>query len=460
MFWCRLEGKAVDPANLDDGVIWIAEDITERKRAETELRQHQDHLEELVRARTVELQETSSYLNNLLDHANAPIIVWDPSLRITRFNHAFEKLTGRRAGEVLGRELGFLFPPDRKQECLEQIHRTLAGECWETVEIPIQHVDGAVRTLLWNSASLFEEDGTTVSSTIAQGQDITERKMMEADSLQHQKMESIGQLAAGIAHEINTPVQYIGDNARFLKEAVEDLEPLWSKYDELEAAVRAGKIDTALADEVDALREEADLEYFREQAPRAIDHALEGVSRVATIVRAMKDFSHPGPAEMTPTNLNRAIESTVTVCRNEWKYRADLEMDFDESIPTVTCVPGEINQVILNMVVNAAHAIGDEVGKESGNKGKITVATRAEGDRVKISIGDTGSGIREEHRSRIFDPFFTTKDVGKGTGQGLAIAYNVIVKKHGGKIDFETEVGKGTTFHIHLPVSNGPGAGQ
>jgi signal transduction histidine kinase len=183
--------------------------------------------------------------------------------------------------------------------------------------------------------------------------------------------------------------------------------------------------------------------------PRAIEQALDGARRVAKIVRAMKEFSHPDMADKTATDLNRAIESTVTVARNEWKYVCEVSTDFDENLPPVVCYAGEVNQVILNLIINAAHAIKQAV--KEGEKGQIKIATRLKGDFAEISISDTGTGIPEEIRTRVFEPFFTTKEVGKGTGQGLALAHSVVVKKHQGKIWFETEVGRGTTFFIHLP---------
>lgn len=272
--------------------------------------------------------------------------------------------------------------------------------------------------------------------------------------VQARKLESIGQLAAGIAHEINTPTQYVGDNIRFLQEGFEDLDRLVGKYQELAGACKEGDgVDDVLR-QVAETAKEIDLEYLREEIPSAIAQGLEGVERVANIVRAMKEFSHPGSDEKTPTDMNKAMENTVTVARNEWKYVADLEMDFDETLPPVPCLPGEMNQVILNMIVNASHAIADVVGDAANGKGTITIRTRKEKDWALIRIEDTGAGIPEEIRSRIFDPFFTTKEVGKGTGQGLSIAHNVIVEKHGGAIDVESEMGKGTAFVIRLPLEN------
>ncbi|MFZ0136097.1 MAG: ATP-binding protein [Candidatus Sulfotelmatobacter sp.] len=282
-------------------------------------------------------------------------------------------------------------------------------------------------------------------------EDITESKLLRGQLLQAQKLESVGQLAAGIAHEINTPTQYIGDNVRFLKDAFQDLKSLVTKYDVLLAAATANTLSCENVAEVAAEVERVDAGYLLEEIPKAIEQTLEGVTRVSQLVSAMKEFSHPGTKEKTPLDLNHAIQSTITVARNEWKYVADVETEFDPSLPLVSCQPGEFNQVILNLIVNAAHAIAEVVGKNGSQKGKIKVQTRDCQEWVEIRIQDTGSGIPEKARARIFDPFFTTKKIGKGTGQGLAIARSVVVDKHDGSIHFETEEGKGTTFIIRLP---------
>jgi len=275
---------------------------------------------------------------------------------------------------------------------------------------------------------------------------------LQSQLAQAQKLESIGQLAAGIAHEINTPTQFIGDNTRFLQDAFGDLRGLLVKYAQLAEAGRTGSVTPEILADVDAAAKEVDLDYLNEQVPLAIAQALEGVGRVANIVRAMKDFSHPGGEGMEVVDLNRAIESTITVARNEWKYVAEMVTDFDPALPFVVCQIGDFNQVILNIVINAAHAIAGVVGDGAAGKGTITVSTRRDGDWAEIRIRDTGTGIAPEHRSKVFDHFFTTKEVGRGTGQGLAIAHAVIAEKHGGTITFETETGKGTTFVIRLPI--------
>ena len=282
--------------------------------------------------------------------------------------------------------------------------------------------------------------------------DITDRKLMESQLTQAQKLESIGQLAAGIAHEINTPTQYIGDNTKFLQDGFGDLCKLIEKYAGLLEACKAGNVSADLIREIEETEKKADLEYLMEEIPRAIEQSLEGVDSVAKIVRAMKEFSHPGTEEKVPIDINKAIESTVTMSKNQWKYVADVVTNFDTSLPLVKCLPSEINQVILNIVVNAAHAIGDVVGKSGDKKGIITISTVQDGNCVVIRIQDTGTGIPELARTKIFDPFFTTKEVGKGTGQGLAISHDIVVKKHGGTITFDTEMGKGTAFNIRLPV--------
>lgn len=294
-------------------------------------------------------------------------------------------------------------------------------------------------------------------STIAR--DISERKRAEAErsqmeiQLRHaQKLESIGQLAAGIAHEINTPTQYIGDNTRFLEDAFVDINKVLAQYDKLLQAAKVNALSPELITEVEGTVRNADVPYLMEEMPKAIQQSLEGVGRVAKIVRAMKEFSHPGTSEKTPTDLNHVIESTLTVSRNEWKYVAEMVTDFDLKLTPVPCLPGEFSQVILNLVVNAARAIADVVGDGGNGKGTIKVTTRRCGDRAEIRTSDTGTGIPEKARAKIFDPFFTTKAVGKGTGQGLAIARSVVVDKHGGTIAFETETGKGTTFIITLPL--------
>ncbi len=237
----------------------------------------------------------------------------------------------------------------------------------------------------------------------------------------------------------------------FLQQAFDDLRPLL----EADQMVCEGQSSACPADLAEFLRgaiDPSDLSYYLQEVPGAVERALEGIDRVSQIVRAMREFSHPGSKNKAPADLNRAIASTITVARNEYKHVADVSTNFDANLPPVICLAGEVNQVVLNLLVNAAHAIADATGNGKTRKGTITVSTRRDGGFAEIRVADTGSGIPEEIRSRVFDPFFTTKEPGKGTGQGLSLAHSVIVEQHGGTIHFETQMGTGTTFIIRLPL--------
>jgi two-component system, NtrC family, sensor kinase len=277
------------------------------------------------------------------------------------------------------------------------------------------------------------------------------RLLEESQLVQAQKLESIGQLAAGVAHEINTPIQYVGDNFRFVSDSFLEIDRVLAQYARLLESVKGTESLSNLVAEVEQTIADADLAYLLEEIPQAIRQCNEGIERVAHIVKAMKEFSHPGSHRMKPVDLNYAIESTLTVCRNEWKYVAEMVTDLDPALPPVRCLAGELKQVILNLVINAAHAIAE--AKKTDSLGRILVSTRQNGEAVEIRVGDNGVGIPAAIQSRIFDPFFTTKEVGKGTGQGLAIARNVVVKKHAGTLSFETQEGNGTTFLIQIPIN-------
>jgi two-component system NtrC family sensor kinase len=292
----------------------------------------------------------------------------------------------------------------------------------------------------------------TVRDLTAQKKVEKEKQLMDMHLRQSQKLESIGQLAAGIAHEINTPTQYVGDNTRFLKDAFNGIFSVLRNQEKLLAAAKQSALTPESFAQNDALIIASDLEYLCKQVPQAISETLEGIDRVSKIVGAMKEFSHPGGREKSLADLNQAIVSTVTVARNEWKYVADLTTSLEPNLPLIPCFLGEFNQVILNLVVNAAHAIEDVIKKQPGTKGRITIHTRRDGDQVEVRVSDTGTGIPAAHRQKVFEPFFTTKGVGKGTGQGLSIVYSNIVKRHGGTVSFETETDRGTTFIIRLPV--------
>jgi signal transduction histidine kinase len=259
----------------------------------------------------------------------------------------------------------------------------------------------------------------------------------------------VGRLAAGIAHEINTPVQFVGDSVEFLCGAHRDLFDLVDEWRLAQAALAAGEPVPPVLERVHAAEERSDLPYLLDNVPKAFARSHEGLGRITEIVRSMKDFAHRDGREKQPVDLNRAILGTLTIARGEYKHVAELVTELGE-LPPVVCHRGEISQVVLNLVVNASHAVADAVGK-NGGRGRITVRSRLEDDEITIEVADTGMGIPETVRARIFEPFFTTKEVGRGTGQGLAIARSVVCQ-HGGDLSFDTETGVGTTFRIRLPL--------
>ncbi len=281
---------------------------------------------------------------------------------------------------------------------------------------------------------------------------LKELSLAQAQLLQAQKLESIGQLAAGVAHEINTPTQYVADNVGFVKTASASLFNLLDKALAAVDAARPLAADEAAFAELDALLKRTKVDFLRNQVPGALDESLEGLGHVAKIVSALKEFSHPSNDEKETADIREIIDTAITVARNEWKYVADIDTRFDDNLPDVPCLRDMIGQVILNLVVNAAHAITDTLQEGVRNKGRIEVAATRAGDCVEIRVRDDGGGIPAGIRDRIFDPFFTTKPVGKGTGQGLAIVYSTIVDKHQGEVLCESEEGVGTCFILRFPI--------
>lgn len=277
---------------------------------------------------------------------------------------------------------------------------------------------------------------------------------LSVENFTAQKMEAIGQLAAGIAHEINTPTQYIGDNTTFLQGAFKDFLSLLEDYKKLSNLAQNNSLFTDALRGIEDKSKKIDLDYLVSEIPTAIKQSLEGIERVSGITKAMKEFSHPGSQEAAPANLNQNIQSTVTVCRNEWKYVADVKLELEPNLPEVPCCVGEINQVVLNMIINATHAISDKFEKGKKGKGLINIKTSRDSEWVTIKISDNGAGISEKNKQRIFEPFFTTKGVGKGTGQGLMLSFAIIKEKHKGTLSFDSKEGEGTTFLIGLPINS------
>ncbi|MGD9290773.1 MAG: ATP-binding protein [Desulfobacterales bacterium] len=374
--------------------------------------------------------------------------------KIVFWNLMAEKVFGAKANDVVGRPLdkcGVVCDWDKIFNGISQSRSK--GQTIRLDDIGF-HRPGIEKGYIGITIQPFIGDDKRIWRTAIMGADITDRKKLELHLQQSHKMEAIGQLAAGIAHEINTPTQFVGDNTRFFQDAFDDLLKIINIYREI---LDVAKLEHLSKERIMATEErikDLDLDYLEEEIPIAIRHTLKGVGRIAKIVQAMKIFAHPGGEEKEPVDINSEIEKTITISRNEWKYIAELETDFDQSLSLVPCFQAELNQVILNLIVNAAHAIA-EANKDSLDEvGRISIETRREGNWAKIYISDTGAGIPQEIRHKIFDLFFTTKDPGKGTGQGLAISHSVIVEKHKGKIEMESQEGKGTTFIISLPLSS------
>jgi len=388
------------------------------------------------------LKENEAFMDTILKGIKAAIIIIDPiSRRIKSMNDEAVRLLQFESTNYINmhydgfENLADIFVPFDQNS---------------SSEVLIQHPDGtkipAGKTVLkvtWH--------GKPRQAVILF--DITEQKTLERQLSIAQKLESIGSLAAGIAHEINTPIQYIGDNARFLMQTFDAFMQMIEVAQSLADKKPGDKGFNDVFEQFTEKVKDADLSFIKEEVPAAINQSIEGVDRVASIVRAMKKFSHPDREDKQPIDINSAIENTITITRNEWKYYSEISTDFDDTLPYVPCYPGDLNQVILNILVNAAQAVESKM-KNTGGKGKINISTQNLGNAVRIVIKDTGGGIPEAIRHKVFDPFFTTKEIGKGTGQGLAISHQIIVKKHSGRIYFEVDNDCGTAFIIEIPIEN------
>ncbi len=398
------------------------------------------------------------HLRTILDTASEGFVSIDQKGIVRAFNQSAARMFGYQAEEVLGQNVSMLMPlaeADNHDDYIAQYLRS-----------GIRKVVGLRREL-----EGLRKDGTQFPMELALGEvplegghiftailrDLTKQKQLQSELAQAQKLESIGQLAAGVAHEINTPMQYVCDNIEYLSDCSEQLFAVIESYRDNLFSVEQAKNWPDRQREISEIIDRTQFNSIREQVPLAITESLEGARRVINIVRAMKEFSHPGGNEKSPVDLNQAIHSAATITRNRWKYVADLKLDLDGQLPHVMCLPAEINQVLLNLLVNAADAVVDKFANATQEKGLITVRTQCAGDEVAIEVEDTGCGIPDHLQGRIFDPFFTTKEVGKGTGQGLTICYNVVVNKHSGSITVHSQLGVGTKFRVTLPIGDGMG---
>ena len=392
------------------GYAGLGKDVTEREKAEQRV--------EIAQRR----------MTDAVESLNEGFALFDPSGRFVMSNRSFVKLVASVGGKAgFGKSIVDIVA------ALGAGATAARARCWDMPDASCASFEAEAAA---GRSIAVTERRTREGGIVAIWIDVTERRdaerartALEAELRQSQKLDSLGTLAGGIAHEINTPTQYVGDNVRFLKSAFSDL---------------AAAVDSLRRGETPA-----DLEFLLSEAPLAIEQSLDGIERIRQIVAAVKEFSYPDAKEKAPADLHVAINTTLTVSRNQWKYVADVETRFAPDLPQVPCHIGEINQVVLNLVVNAAHAIE---AKGEG-RGLITISTRRDGDFAELVFADTGTGVPREIADRIFDPFFTTKPPGKGTGQGLSISRTIVIKKHGGTMTLRSEPGSGAEFTIRLPLS-------
>ncbi|MEK6663049.1 MAG: PAS domain S-box protein [Pseudomonadota bacterium] len=451
----------LDEAGLPYQYVSIRTEITQIKEAQASLQRGKEELERLVVERTGELSEQLHFSTELMEVLPTPLYFKDKHGIYLGVNKAWEEFFGIRREAIVGKVLDVIYP---QAKAVAAKHAAMDQELWrhpgrQSYEISIPVADGKLRDTLYNKATFTKADGS-VAGLVGSIVDFTERKQAEVELklryeevrelndklkeaqnqlLQSEKMASVGQLAAGVAHEINNPIGYVYSNLGTLEEYVQDLFSMVASYEELEPVIADGEV----LERVRAAREKIDLKFLRDDTRALMSETREGITRVKKIVQDLKDFSRiDATDEWHWADLQKGIDSTLNIVWNELKYKVEVKKEYAD-IPEVECRPSQLNQVFMNLLVNAGHAIEE--------KGVITIRTGQEGEAVWIEIADSGKGIAPEHLTRIFDPFFTTKPVGQGTGLGLSLSYG-IVQKHGGRIEVKSEPGKGTTFSVWLPI--------
>ncbi|MDR3436680.1 PAS domain S-box protein [Telmatospirillum sp.] len=451
------------------GAVMLFRDATLRLQYERSIAEQQRELERQVAERTVELtremdvrrlvedafRESRERHKRVTDNLFEGVIAVDRGGHVISANPSARRLLQweLEEGDIEGYPLDDIFrlmSKDREIRFEGSPWQRVIAENLTLCDDDTQFITASGKTLAVAYACCRLPYTNNRHGAVISFRDIEALKQAQREAIQASRLASVGQLAAGIAHEINTPVQYVGDNLRYVGKSLPKLTDIIAAAKDL--AERAGPypdIEPAVIRFADAVTT-ANLPMLTTEMDAAINESLDGVAQIARIVLSMKEFSHPGTSSKTTTDINRALESTLTVSRNVWKHAAEIELHLNPALPMVICHAGEMNQVFLNLIVNAAHAI-EASGKPL--PGRITISTRAvDGDSVEIRVGDTGTGIAEDIKDKIFDPFFTTKEVGKGTGQGLAICRDVVVTKHGGTIDVKSNRGKGAEFVVRLPL--------
>lgn len=425
--------------------------LTKKRQAERLAQQNVSSMEATIKSQLNEITEAHRNADRMLTAISSIVIGFDEDNRISRWNDTATRVFGISAQKAVGSRFEALSInwADEGKDSLREVTDFDCGGC-DAISLIFDDSEGQSRHLEVSKFPLIHE-GVREGGLLL-GADVTEHKLLERQLQQAQKLESVGQLAAGVAHELNTPLQYILNNLEYLQETNQIVIPFVDKLKTISEQPECSNAD--IKSMIEAFVE-SQITELTEQRCGALDETLAGVEQVTRIVRAMKMFSHPGTDETAMFDLNKAIEMAITVSRNEWKFVASIERDFAEGIPEIEGFPTELNLVFLNLIVNASHALVDNKQGvvERTEPGLIRVSTTLKDDRVLIKISDSGCGIPPESCARVFDPFYTTKEVGKGTGQGLALAHNVVTQKHKGRIWVESVFGEGTTFSIELPLS-------
>ncbi|MDH3213259.1 MAG: ATP-binding protein [Myxococcales bacterium] len=385
---------------------------------------------------------------NILQNMNSAVLVVDAEARITSCNPPAEDILGRRAHELRGQSVSDWFKAAGSEIGL--VTRTLREEVrFKGTESAITRADGTVVPIGISCAPIFDTDGAKCGA-VAIFQDLSEISQLRNQVLQTEKMASIGQLAAGVAHEINNPMGFIHANLFQMAEYLADLRRVWRDLEALQKAIARGSAQdvSRAAEGLAALADEVDVPFLLTDLETAIRESQEGSERIRHIVQDLRDFSHHETGERVLANVNQCLDSTANIVWPMMKHLAVLEKDYGD-VPSIYCLPMQLKQVFMNLLVNAFQAIEESVG-QSGETGRIRLQSGVRDGGIRISVSDTGVGIAPENLDRIFDPFFTTKKVGSGTGLGLSTSYS-IVRRHGGTLTVESGVGQGTTFHVFLP---------
>lgn len=421
----------------------LRQKLTEERKVQEILRKARD----LAEFRRAEIEKLVAAISSLLIAVDSEGKIFQWNETAAQFFSIDEAMS---IGKPLLEVLNDCITPDKLAEIMEKGLADGEGKPFSNLEIPIDFNDKGVRLLLAVINPILDSDGNQLGFLLL-AEDITHRKEEERRRNLSQRLESLGQMAGNIAHEIKTPLQFIGNNGQFLCDSFKDISKFYQAVFECILEIEQSDKKQA-AEKIRQAIERCDMEYHLREAPKACDQVVDGVAAVSNVIRSMKEYFHPGKGVMEKADVNRLLRSTIVIVQNEIKKLLDIDMDFYPDLPQIPCYQGELTQVFMNLLGNAADAIQERENR--GTPGLIKITTTLEGNEIVITITDNGCGIPDAIRDNVFEPFFTTKEVGKGTGQGLPMAHN-IVEKHKGKIYFKSRVGEGTSFYVHLPIQGG-----